>query len=53
MKEGNLISVLIKPNLFWMVTETAPCHHAALGRGESSLYPCPEEDGKEREAGKI
>lgn len=35
VKGGNLISVLIKPNLFWRVTETAPCHYADLqGRGE-------------------
>lgn len=32
---GNLISVLIKSNLFWRVTETARCHYADLhGRGE-------------------
>ena len=30
VKWSNLISVLIKPNLFWRVTETAPCHHADL-----------------------
>ncbi len=30
VKGGNLISVLIKPNLFWRVTETAPCHYADL-----------------------
>lgn len=33
--QGNLISVLIKPNLFWRVTETALCHYADLqDRGE-------------------
>lgn len=43
VKGGNLISVLIKPNLFWRVTETAPCHYADLqARGEEkgpSLRP--------------
>ena len=35
VKGGNPISVLIKPNLFWRVTETAPCHYADLrGRRE-------------------
>lgn len=35
VKEGNLISVLIKPNLFWRVTETARCHYADVhGWGE-------------------
>lgn len=29
---GNLISLLIKPNLFWRVTETASCHYADLQR---------------------
>lgn len=38
VKEGNLISVLIKPNLFWRVTETAPCRHADLGRGEGPVW---------------
>lgn len=38
MEEGNLISVLIKPNLFWMATETAPCHYADQGRGEGPRY---------------
>lgn len=37
VKEGNLISVLIKPNLFWRVTETARCHYADLhGWGEET-----------------
>lgn len=27
---GNLIPALIKPNLFWRATETAPCHYADL-----------------------
>lgn len=36
LKDGNLISVLIKLYLFWRVTETALCHYADLGRGESS-----------------
>lgn len=41
MEEGNLIPVLIKPNLFWMATETAPCHHADQGR-EGPRYPLVE-----------
>lgn len=56
MEEGNLISVLIKPNLFWMATETAPCHYADLGRGEGPLYPLVETivgKAKKKEAGKI
>lgn len=36
LKDGNLISVLIKLYLFWRVTETALCHYADLGRGERS-----------------
>lgn len=36
---GNLISVLIKPNLFWRATETALCHYAdQQGWGE---VECP------------
>lgn len=32
---GNLISIPIKSNLFWRVTETARCHYADLrGWGE-------------------
>lgn len=39
VKGGNLISVLIKPNLFWRVTETALCHYAdQQGWGE---VECP------------
>lgn len=30
VKEGNLISVLVKPNLFWKATETARCRYADL-----------------------
>lgn len=37
VKEGNLISVLIKPNLFWRATETAWCLYANLhGQREES-----------------
>lgn len=39
VKGGNLISVLIKPNLFWRVTETAPCHYADLEGWRKEEHP--------------
>lgn len=40
-KRGNLISVLIKPNLFWRVTETAWCHQADLQSWGEERRPSP------------